>query len=430
MKRIFLIALLLTISVFTAAIFVKHSNQVTADNHNEHKQHNTQGSISVKVDGVLNPELVPNSAVYEIILKLMSSSDINKAHPSVKATFSRAAGFNAAEEAAITNAGFEYRRRINSLDQHVDEIKNAHWPDPNRQIMDRLAQLQREKEDIIADIIVRLHQQLSNYDATKMSKYIDEVKKKIKGFGVQLPKRKVGLFNKLSDILTASAQAPGCDANIYIYADAVENMNDLYVVGIGDYSVPYNNCGHTFNATTEIWGPQGTYATTAWGSAIINLRTYSGSLLDGNFLSTTSVEGFCSVISQSFSNGSNSGGWGVNPYFKLISFGNWNSATISPLTSPKSIQVMYEASISASGGTVNLEPGAVIQNGNITLGGISTNPSSGSYMIGGILTLEYTIIPDSGTGVISAAIAASAGSVRVLEPTSINSGSTTIQVIP
>lgn len=316
MKRTLVVLSILLGGLITLTLLGTRSYQVTADNYSGHTQHHQREKKQPKTDGSVTPLQIPETAAYEILLKIMSSSDLDKVESTLRAAYGKDAGFSDAEAIAISNAGYEYRRQIAFLDNLVDQIKHANWPEPSRQVMDRLVQLQVEKEAIISHVVGNLQAQLANYDSLKLTTHINEkVRKKTSGFEVELPRKRVGFLERFTDSLKVSAQAPGCDAQVYVYSDVVDG--GYYMAGVGDYSMPYNNCGHTVSLTTEIWGPEGTYATTAYGGAVINLVTSSGTGLEGNFLSTTSADAYCPVIFASYYAGSQSGNRTALPWIMM-----------------------------------------------------------------------------------------------------------------
>ncbi|MCW5966944.1 MAG: hypothetical protein KIT57_00390 [Blastocatellales bacterium] len=280
-------------------IVSKQSYRANADNHHGNHQQNSRENKQAKSDGSIDPGQIPDLAAFEILLKMMSSPDLGKLSPGTRRAYSEAAGFSDEEDAAIINAGYEYREKIKGLDEQAEHVKSAKWPEPSRQDMDHLAVLQNAKEGILADTVQQLQSRLTSTGRSNLSTHIqDKVKRHTKGFLTELPSKRIGFLNKLTDAFTASAQAPGCDTQVYVYSDTFPNYSYMNISAWGDYSMPYNNCAHTISLSYEMWGPNSTYSSGAFGASI-NLEQPGGLNLDGYFASNTTAEFYCAIAAQS-----------------------------------------------------------------------------------------------------------------------------------
>lgn len=305
MKRL-VISLVVVIATMLAIIVVG-TGQFSADNKHSghHKSSNPQRGPEPRTDGAATPNLIPDTAAYEIVFRLLSSTAPEDRKELRKAAYLKEAGFDAAEAAAISNAAYEYKKQVEPLDEEVDNIKTLHWPRPSQGIMNELARLQQQKETIIADIADKLQRQLSYYNPVKLNNHVGAVKRKIKGFPTALPGQKVSRLGKFfSNLFTVSAQAPGCDAQVYMYNNVTVSYSEMVVYGSGSYSMPYNNCGHSVTLSTQLWGPNSSYASGGEGT-YINMM-YGETALDGYFLSTTDGMGYCPVANESFPTGNQS----------------------------------------------------------------------------------------------------------------------------
>jgi len=318
MKRVafFLTAFFTT---FLAIVAVATNSFSLEDKHSRHhKEKDRSQNPQARADGAVNPDLIPDSAAYEILFRLLSSSDLaEQKREERKNAYLRTAGFSNAEAAALSNAAYEYRRQIEPLDTEVDNIKQTNWPNPSLQVMNQLTQLQRQKESIIDGLARSLENQLVFYNPTKLRNHVTgEIKRKTKGFSTALPTRKVGrLENFISDLFTVTAQSPGCDALVYLYNNVTIDWNYMVVYGTGSYSLPYNNCGHAITLATSLSGPLGTYI--AGGEGVCLDLEYGGQYLDGYFLSNTEAEGWCPVVLQAFYVGSMSDSATLAPFIRI-----------------------------------------------------------------------------------------------------------------
>lgn len=387
------ISLIAIITTFLAIAGIG-AGKFTVDVKDDHKhaghrqtQHKKAGPAP-RTDGTKNPELIPDAAAYEILFKLLSTTDPTEQKIELrKAAYLREAGFNSAEAAAISNAAYEYKRQIESLDTEVDNIKNQHWPRPSQAVMNQLTQLQRKKEAVIAEIVSGLQTQLNNYHPSKLGDHmLNKVKRKTKGFPTALPDQKIGsLRNPFADMFTVSAapQAPGCDAQVYMYNDVTIDWSGFTVYGSGSYSLPYNNCGHTVTLSTEIWG--GGYYNTGGSGTYISLEYASNRFLDGYFMSTTNGEGYCPVASQTFPTGSMTDDNTVAPFLRVHPFGSWNPASHTVANGPASIIPLRVTPSDNATGSYNIELSYVITQGsgtvNIVMAGGGNKSSTGGVSV-------------------------------------------------
>lgn len=329
MKR-FTIFLIATISTILAISAVATSNFSLDDKHAGHHQEKDKAQKpQARVDGAVNPDLIPDYAAYEILFRLLSSTIPEEKKELRKSAYLKGAGYDSAEASAIANAAYEYKRKIEPLDTEVDNIKNAHWPNPSTQVIDQLTELQKQKETIISDVVDKLQGQLDHYSPTKFKGHVKEIKQKTKGFSSALPTKdkKIGrLGNFFSNLFTVSAQA--CDAYVYLYNNVTIDWESETVWSSGSYSMPYNSCGHTISSFTNMWGPSGTGGSGSEGAFINLFQAYNNSYLDGNFLATTEFESFCLVVNQTSPAGSATGDAMVAPYLIVKPFGAFNPASI------------------------------------------------------------------------------------------------------
>jgi hypothetical protein len=323
-RKITAISFTLFVVVFGLAI-VGSDLETSGDNHSLHQPNQKQ---TPTVDGALNPSAIPDFAAYEVVFRLLSSESSNDPQGIRKRAYTALSGFGDAEGAALLNAAYEYKRHIESLDAEVLAIKDATWPNPTREVMDKLTELQRQKELIIESVATRLQTQLANYDARKLSRHIREkVKRGIKAFGTELPVKKPGSIGlRVHSMFTVSAsQAGGCDSYVYVYSSTNVDITNAVVYGYGSYSEGYNSCGHTYTPSTVLYGPGGAYSS----DGILYLEVSPDTFIDGFFSSTTDVEGFCPIVSSTYPSGSNSSNTTAAPYITVKPFESWSDSTRS-----------------------------------------------------------------------------------------------------
>jgi len=317
MKRTSLFVALALAIVFAAAIV--NVNRVAGDNHSTHQdQHHQKQSHGQEkepiVDGAVSPGAIPDFAAQEVVMKILASDTPDQGGGDRKKAYLRSYGFDEDAQAALMLAAREYKRFVEPIEKETDQIKNLNWPNPGNDARVKLKDLQRTKENAVADVVTELNGRLQTYRSLdKWTNHIaDTVKRKIKGFASELPKKKVSFFRLFPDPFAAYAQAGGCDPT-YVYSDGVLDNRVLY--GYGSYSAGANNCGHEFEVETRITHFQ---APTVYGTDFVQIYLDSGSnSYDGNFFIYTGVEGYCPVALVTFPAGNNSDSEFAAPYINL-----------------------------------------------------------------------------------------------------------------
>jgi hypothetical protein len=319
------------------------------------KTHQTHQSISgqkqpklPKVDGSKNPDQIASSTVVEILFKMLTEADEKDPLGKRKVSFLRSHDFNDAEIAAIVNAAYEYKRRVESLTDEADRLKNAHWPTPSQETMNHLTKLEGDKQGIISEVREALEIQLRNYDVTKLEKLLFEMKKKTKSFSTDLPGKKIG-FNLLSNPFTAYAQAVGCDTALSIFVTTWADLNSMMVYGSVDYSQPFNNCGHTVSLEQTMFGP--TCNEGVVGEASCPLQV-GESFYDGLFRTSGQAWVFCPFVppfGETYDGGLNDDSETVAPYLTVNPFDAFNPASIRVGPDVSGIRIRVTASKNANG---------------------------------------------------------------------------------
>jgi hypothetical protein len=340
---------------------------------NQHSNHlsNAQGPQPF-VNGATNPGAIPDSAAREIVLRLLTSDELNEG---AKRAYLKEVGFNEGASAALTFAAHDFKRQTEQIEKEASEIKDRTWPTPDKATLDQLAGLQRQKEAILANNAAELEGRLRSFNALANweNHIMNRVKRKTKGFQVGMPTKKIGFLQRITDPFAAYAQAPGCDANVFVYSDVYVDWEYFIVYGTGSYSVPSNNCGHTFSQSTILWGPGGT------GGWENNISLDRGDhFLDGHFQSNTSLEGFCPVVSQTFNAGGNANDMNLGAFVSIGPLTPSGGAT-SVKVGTKLICIFQARGSTGSGGlTFSVNMGAINVSGGF---GMEVTGSEGTQTI-------------------------------------------------
>lgn len=357
MKRTTLFVGLALAIVFALAIASGRSNGVSPAAHdhgqNQHSNHQSNAQRPQPfVDGASNPGSIPDSAAREIVLRLLTSDELNEGQ---KRAYLKEVGFNEAASAALTFAAHDFKRQTEQIEKEASEIKDRTWPTPDKATLDYLAGLQRQKEAMLANNAADLDGRLRSFNAlANWENHITKrVKRKTKGFQVGMPVKKIGFYQKIFDPFAAFAQAPGCDANVYVYSDTFVDWDYFTVIGSTSYSVPANNCGHTFTSSTTLWGPGGIGGS---GNTIsLDMGSY---FLDGLFHTNSDLEGFCPVVSQTFYAGNNASDMTLAPFVSVGPFAGCNPAGDVKVGTAYECRVQARGSTDASGKSFVVSLGA------------------------------------------------------------------------
>src|SRR5262245_7010343 len=333
MKRTTLFVALALAIVFAAALVNVErassrsiSGSITGHDHgqDQHANHQSTKQRQEKqpiIDGAYNPNAISNSAAREIVMRLLTSNELNEGH---KRAYLKEAGFNEAVSAALMFAAHDFKRQTERIEKDASDIKDKTWPNPDNATLNQLADLQREKEAILISVAADLDGRLRSFNALSNweTHITNRVKRKTKVFQVGLPTKKIGFFQLFPDPFAAFAQAPGCDTSVSVYSDTYVDWDQMFVVGVTSYSVPSNNCGHTFTPMTAISGPEGT-ADNGGEGAMINMDMMGEYFLDGDFQTNSDLDAFCPVIFAAFFAGANASNTVVEAFVSLGPFVNW-----------------------------------------------------------------------------------------------------------
>jgi hypothetical protein len=229
--------------------------------------------------------------------------------------------------------------------------------------------------------------------------------------------KKIGFNQKIFDPFAAYAQAPGCDANIFVFSETFVNWDTEEAIGSTSYSVPANNCGHTFTTSSTIWGP-------GYGGGENRIPLfYGGVYRDGLFQTGSTVEGFCPVVSQTFNAGSNASDMTLAPYLIVRPFDAFapNPIAVEGENDVSGIRISVTASQNANG-SFNTEFSYDVVQGlapmNFLLAGSGNKTISSGATINVPFALVAEEITSSPTRIKARAIVTSSMTVRNGDQTS------------
>jgi hypothetical protein len=196
MKKRISVALLL----ITAAIIVAGSNITGAPSMMAEKS-STTSVIDTKpqddppgtITGAINPELIPDHVAYNLLFRLLSNRRTDVERGRIRAYIRQMAigipccnqdpslGTDEADIDALIAAAEEFRRRLGVLDSQANEIRKTEKGNPGDEARVRLKQLQKQKEQIVDEIVASLRMQVSKTGMARIESHIRErVKRRVK----------------------------------------------------------------------------------------------------------------------------------------------------------------------------------------------------------------------------------------------------------
>jgi hypothetical protein len=288
------------------------------------QQQVTKQAIPATIEGSASPHLIPDYVAYDIFLRSLTrepgAKDSEARRPQIQANKTGVKDDNLNKLLAIAEA---YGNRVAALDRRAAAIKDKALPKPKLQDEEQLADLQKEKETLLAEFINSMATQLGVVDADKLRQHIrDQVKRNIttvqipqrteshsehnsdpKKIGMVLPPRGkiLGLGHTqsflpiLESLASPKTAQSGMGGTAYIYAESWFDAYNLTVYGRGTITESYNSYGHTFLHTVRIRASNGSLSTSntlgyyhatmsATAGLPINSLIVNEELIDGLFL--------------------------------------------------------------------------------------------------------------------------------------------------
>lgn len=129
------------------------------------------------VDGAKHPEKIPDQVAYSLFFRVICCREDEQEKRQGRAYIKRL-GLNEAEIDMLVATAEEFNQRVSVLDTQAAEIKTRHHPDhltnPTSDEKRLLKGLQKQKEDMIDDIIASLPRRLGADGSVKVKQFIKE----------------------------------------------------------------------------------------------------------------------------------------------------------------------------------------------------------------------------------------------------------------
>lgn len=238
------------------------------------------------IDGAVNPEMIPDRIAYTLLFRVIGlaqeSTDLEQERVS---SFVKDTGIEGKDTDRLLAVAREFRRQVGSLDDQVAEIKDRYWPNPGPDVMDKLGQLQNEKEAIVEKLVTSLPSYLGQDAHRSLHGWVnDHIKHKIKlalappnaanphHTSLHLPgTQPITLASvKMSAHSSLASSRPSLQgmAGSAIYSDIWVNSNWNRIWGCGVTEDYYNTYGHQYYVRTTLTSPNGrTASSTSYTSS-------------------------------------------------------------------------------------------------------------------------------------------------------------------
>ena len=178
---------LITVGAFKRTSASNDQPVQNQDPHQHHQLQQQQAGVPVEmppllVDGATNPQAVSDLVAYEFLLKSIADGGANETDAERgRATMLLEKSRLGEKDAALLKAAANgFKGGLTALDAQAKEIKDRNWPNPSRNAMDRLAQLQQQKESMLKQRIDSLFSLMSEDQRAKLNERILEIKRKVK----------------------------------------------------------------------------------------------------------------------------------------------------------------------------------------------------------------------------------------------------------
>jgi hypothetical protein len=134
------------------------------------------------IDGALNPQAIPDHVAYGAMLRMLmprQNSDIERRRA---LAWAKVAGLDVVAANELYAMATEFGKRIGPVDRQITEVKNrSTWPDPDEQTKLQLNELNRQKEQIVIELMASLSAKMGASRADILHRHINEkVKRKMK----------------------------------------------------------------------------------------------------------------------------------------------------------------------------------------------------------------------------------------------------------
>jgi hypothetical protein len=345
------------------------------------------------MDGSANPFLIKDYVAYDLFFRslVFGPEESNLADSRLQA-LAKELKLTDAEVTALRAVAEEFTQQVGVLDRQVAQIKDKHLPNLSSQDVDRLVNLQAQKEATINSTIEALPAQIGPKGAAKIRVHINKsFMRKIRSVK---PSDDLHLNHaagmKMSGALSSSSpslptsvqQRVGMNGYGHLVIDGWYDSNNAYVRGT--VTEDYNAYGHKWSVKADICNPDRTRTasnTMQWYSATLSSTASLPLLLnDGDFCIDVILQEICPYLGL-LALGAFQGGPVTVPPF--VSIGN--VFFTDPLTINTSTTTTLKVTMTAS---ANLPS-------NTTVGALTVGPSSASGSV------AFNITPTTSTVTIS-----------------------------
>lgn len=141
------------------------------------------------IDGATTPEKIPDHVAYLALFRMVSNRRTASEQNAIRSYLKYTVGLDnqrtgqscspslvdkGTDIANFLAAAEDFYKRVSVLDRTAAGIKNEHWPNPTPEVMNQLAELQRQKEAIVKDVAASLRQRLSANGYNKLIRHMSE----------------------------------------------------------------------------------------------------------------------------------------------------------------------------------------------------------------------------------------------------------------
>ncbi|MFN7946588.1 MAG: hypothetical protein U0Z53_14655 [Blastocatellia bacterium] len=135
-------------------------------------------------DGAQQPDAIPDWVAYDFLLHSIAppatATDRDK---KIAEALAKETGLGDIKTYVLKRLADETNKQISVLDQQAAALKDQYWPRPGPEVMQQLADLQKQKEAIIAKFIADLPTKIGEDGAQELSHHIrNHIKPKVKAF--------------------------------------------------------------------------------------------------------------------------------------------------------------------------------------------------------------------------------------------------------
>ncbi|HWQ31235.1 MAG TPA: hypothetical protein VNQ79_00005 [Blastocatellia bacterium] len=135
-------------------------------------------------DGAQQPDAIPDWVAYDFLLHSIAppatATDRDK---KIADALARETGLGNIKTYVLQRLADETNKQISVLDQQASALKDQYWPGPGPEVMQQLADLQKQKEAIIANFIAVLPTKIGEDGAQELSRHIrNHIKSKVRAF--------------------------------------------------------------------------------------------------------------------------------------------------------------------------------------------------------------------------------------------------------